>query len=62
MELAHLLTDAAAVSGWDTTESLFRDVLHRLGRDRLSSQASQTLAAALPLAHILEDNSDPSDT
>jgi very-short-patch-repair endonuclease len=62
LELAHLLTDAAAVSGWDATESLFKDVLHRLGRDRLSSQASQTLAAALPLARILEEKSDRSDT
>lgn len=58
MGLVHLLRDAATVSGWDCTESLFRDVLHRLGRDRLTGPAAQILAAVLPLARPLDEKDD----
>lgn len=59
LELAHLLRDAASVAGWDSTETLFRDVLRRLGRDRLTGPATETLAAALPLAKSLAGNTEP---
>ncbi|MGO4598509.1 AAA domain-containing protein [Terrabacter sp. 2RAF25] len=53
LELAHVVHQTAAVTGWDSTEVLFRDVLHRLGRDRLSGPAAATLATVLDLARAL---------
>ena len=49
-ELAHYLVLAAAKHGWDSEEALFRDVLTRLGRSRLTTSAVSTLSSALPLA------------
>lgn len=54
MELACLLHEAATVSGWDSVESLFRNVLHRLGRDRLTGPAAHVLSAVVPLARSLD--------
>jgi hypothetical protein len=55
MELAWLLREAATVSGWDSMEPLFRDVLHRLGRNRLTGPAAQVLSAVVPLAKSLDE-------
>lgn len=49
-ELAHHLALAAREHGWDNEEALFRDVLARLGRSRLTTAAAMTLSSALPLA------------
>jgi len=49
-ELAHLLMLAVHNHGWDNDEVLFRDVLARLGRSRLTTAALNTLNAALNLA------------
>lgn len=57
-ELAYLLCDAARIAGWDSTESLFRDVLRRLGRDRLTGPAAQILTFVLPLARSLCQGGD----
>ncbi len=56
LELAHLLRDAAVVIGWDSTESLFREVLGRLGRGRLTTAAAETLMAVVPLAQSLDQD------
>ena len=61
MELTCLLYEAATVSGWDSVESLFRDVLYRLGRGRLTGPAEQVLSAVLPLAKAL-DEEGPADS
>lgn len=53
LELASLMSSTAETQGWDTLETLFRQVLHRLGRDRLSKPADQLLTRVLPLAHDL---------
>jgi very-short-patch-repair endonuclease len=55
MELAWLLREAATVSGWDSMEPLIRDVLHRLGRNRLTGPAAQVLSAVVPLAKSLDE-------
>lgn len=54
LELATLLCSTAAVTGWDSTETLFRETLRRLGRDRLSSAAAATMQAVLELARSLD--------
>ena len=46
LELATLLSDSATAAVWDSTESLFRDVLHRLGRDRRWSRLGAAHAGA----------------
>ena len=56
LELATLLNQTANETGWDSTESLFRDVLHRLGRDRLSGPASELLTQVIPLARSLAED------
>jgi hypothetical protein len=48
-ELASLLEESAVRLGWDSPDLLFRDVLQRLGRNRLTGPAAETLQAALSL-------------
>lgn len=55
MELAHLLRDVATVTGWDSTETLFREALHLLGRGRLSAPATARLTRVLGLARALDE-------
>lgn len=48
-ELAALLQDSAADTGWET-DALYREALRRLGLVRLTTGVQQTLSQVLPLA------------
>lgn len=54
-ELADLLTQAALANGWEHDETLYREVLARLGLRRLTTHVEATLAAALRLAREKRD-------
>jgi hypothetical protein len=58
LELATVVCNVATNEGWDNEEALFRSVLLRLGRARLSGQASVLLRRLTPLARSLAAEAD----
>jgi hypothetical protein len=54
-ELAALLRDAAAVTGWSSPETLYREALRRLGRVRLTPGVHDALTAVVDLARAFDE-------